>query len=468
MSLPLRKDAPRFGPGRFYLDALALVVPVMLQTLVTSLVSLVDNFMVAGLGDVKMSAVNVANQINFVYFVLVNVACMAGGIYLSQHRGAGNEEGMRQAFRFKLIMALAISALHLVLCLAFPEFLLGLMVSGNAASEEIVREGSAYLRIVSITYLPIAISTAAGTAYRDIGRAKAPLLFSSVAALANTFFNWMLIYGNLGAPRLEIAGAAVATGIARAIELAAFLAWIRARKPAFAFRPSRLFALDARLFREMLSKSGMMFLSETAWVVSETIITAIYNRRGGAETVAGMAAGWTIANLFFLVFGAIHTATNVVVGATLGAGKLDEARIKARWVSSGSVVMGAAVALAAAASTLIVPIVFGNLSADAQRVTKALVIVIALYLPLWSLLNAQFAVSRAGGDTAMGLWVDVGVTYALFVPVAFALAAWTPLGPVALFGLAKLSDLVKAAVAAWWLRKGRWVRNLATAISSPS
>lgn len=452
---------PLFGSGSFYRAALTIVVPVMAQSVITSLVSLVDNFMVAGLGDVKMAAVNVANQINFVYFVVLNTACMAGGIYLSQHRGAANEAGMKQAFRFKLILALSTSCFHLLLCMAFPEPLLRLMLSGNVASDEIVREGAAYLRIVAVGWIPIAISTATGSAYRDIGRAKAPLVFSSVAALTNTFFNWVLIYGNLGAPRLEIAGAAIATDIARAIELVAFLAWTRARRPAFAFRPSRLFALDMRLFKEILGKSGMMFFSETAWVISETIITAIYNGRGGAETVAGMAAGWTIANLFFLVFGAIQTATSVVVGSTLGAGELDEARAKARWIMSGSVVMGACIGLIAAASTFIVPLVFGNLSADAQRVTKGLIVVIGVYLPLWTLLNAQFSVSRAGGDTTMGVFVDVGVTYALFVPAAFAIAAWTSLGPVALFAVAKLSDIFKATASFWWLRKERWVRNLA-------
>jgi len=105
--------------------------------------------------------------------------------------------------------------------------------------------------------------------------------------------------------------------------------------------------------------------------------------------------------------------------------------------------------------------VFGNLSAEARVVTRGLVLTIACYIPLWTLLNAQFALSRSGGDTAMGVWVDVGVTYAVFIPLAFALSAWTGLGPVALFGLAKLSDIGKTTVAFWWLAKEKWVKNLA-------
>ena len=461
MSLAAHKAAPRFGPGRFYLDALALVVPVMLQMVITSLISLVDNFMVAGLGDVKMAAVNVANQINFVYLVVVNTACMAGGIFLSQHRGASDAEGMRQSLRFKAIAALCIAAVHSALCLAIPEALIGVMLGGNSQAGPIVAEGARFLRLSTPSFAPFAVAAAIGSSYRDIGRTKAPLVVSSCAAALCTALNWILIYGALGAPRLEVGGAAIATDIARVAEVAAFLVYTAVRRPAFAFRPRALFAVDRRLFTAILGRSAMMFLSETAWVISETIITALYNGRGGAETVAGMGAGWTIANVFFMAFGAVTTAASVIVGSTLGAGRLEEARRKGRWILNGSVAFGATVGAAAALSTFLIPLVFGNLSADARLVTRGLVFVIAAYIPLWTLLNAQFALSRSGGDTAMGMWVDVGVTYVVFLPLAFGLAGWTSLGPVALFALAKLTDVGKVATAFWWLAKERWVRNLA-------
>jgi putative MATE family efflux protein len=453
---------PLFGPRSFYKEALAIVIPVMLQSLVTGLISLVDNFMVAGLGDAKMAAVNVANQINFIYLIIVNTVCTAGGIYLSQHRGAEDSGGMRQAFRFKLLMAGAFALVHTTICLLFPEALLRLMLGGNSQGEEIIREGSRFMRSVAPSFIFMALATSIGTAFRDTGVTKVPLLVSSVAAAVCTLFNWIFIYGMFGAPRLEVVGAGLATDIARLFEFLAFAFMIAKKKPLFAFKPSRLFALDRRLFGAILSRSGMMLFSETAWVISETIITALYNGRGGAETVAGMAAGWTIANLIFLVFPAVHTATGVIVGSSLGADRLDEGRRKARWIMSGSVLFGAMAAIAALAATLAVPLVFGNLSPSARGVTRGLVFVIAAYLPLWTLLNAQFAVSRSGGDTAMGVWVDVGVTYVVFIPAAFAIALLTPLGPVALFGLAKLSDIPKALVARWWLAKERWVRNLAT------
>jgi Na+-driven multidrug efflux pump len=307
----------------------------------------------------------------------------------------------------------------------------------------------------------MAVSSAIGTSFREIGLPKIPLVISATATLVNTTGNWFLIYGNLGAPRLETSGAAVATIIARAFELTVFLLYLRFRPAPFFVGFRRLFRINKKLIRNILAKSGMMFLSEASWISSETIMTALYNGRGGAEVVAGMAAGWTIANIFFLLFGGIFTTTAVVIGGALGAGKLEEARIRADWIKSGAVAAGCIIAvLGAAATMLLIPLVFSNLTAQARSISLGLVWVILIYLPLWALLNAQFAISRAGGDTAMGMYADVSVNTLLFIPGAFILALCTSLNPVAMFAILKLSDIAKYYVARHFLKKERWIRNL--------
>lgn len=458
--MTLQLQHKKFGPVSFYKAALAVALPVMAQQLIQSLVSLIDNFMVAGLGDAKMAAVNVANQVNFIFFVLMFTLSGAGGVYMSQYNGAKDREGMQQAFRFKAITTLSLSLLFLLLCQLLPEQLLGMMTIGNTARDEIIATGAVYMRTVSWFFIPMALSQTIGSAFREIGRPKVPLVISVGATLLNTLLNWVLIYGNLGAPRLEVLGAAWATNIARLAELMAFIVYIRLTRPAFYVPFRRLLAARWRLFAEILRKSGLMVLSEATWVVSETVLAALYNGRGGAEVVAGMGAGWAIANIFFLVFTGIHVSTGVIVGGALGGDRLDEARDKARWMQSGSVIAGAALGLLQMASLLLIPLVFANLTAAALQITRGLLVVIAVYLPLWSLLNAQFAVSRSGGDMMMGVVVDVGVTYLVFIPGAFALALLTPVGPVVLFAILKLSDFLKFGVARHWLRKELWVVNL--------
>lgn len=452
----------RLGPPSFYRQALAIALPAMLQQLVMSLVSLVDNFMVAGLGDVSMAAVNVANQINFVYFVIVNTLTMAGGIYISQFKGSGDEEGMKHAFRFNVLATGLLSVLALALCQLVPEAMLGVMLRGNAVKAEIVAEGAAYLRTVSLATVLIGFSTSVGSALRVTGNTLTPLKFSIAGTLTNTLLNWVLIYGNLGAPRLGVEGAAIATDAARAVECACFAAYLFRARPAFAFKPLTLLKIDGRIFAGILSRSWMMIFSEGIWVLTETIMSAIFNGRGGAEVVAGVSAGFTIANIFFLAFPGIHTATGAIVGVSLGADKISEARDQARWIKSGAIAMGLALGAIEAASVLIIPLVFGNLSQEARSITRLMVWSLSAFMPLWTLLNAQFAISRSGGDALMGFMVDVVVSFAFFLPVLFSLALLTPIHPVALFVCAKSTDAVKAAVAEWWLRKEKWLRNLTT------
>ncbi|MDR2020703.1 MAG: MATE family efflux transporter [Treponema sp.] len=451
----------KIGPLSFYREALSIALPVMLQQLIMSMVSLIDNFMVAGLGDISMASVNVANQLNFVFLVIINTVSSAGGIYLAQFNGAGDAKGMKHAYRFKVIFGLAAAALYFTLCRLIPDKMIAMMTMGNAAQEEIILTGSGYLRLTSFTLVPIAVAAAIGTSFREIGLPKIPLYISAAATLINTAGNWLLIYGNLGAPRLETSGAAAATIIARIFEVSAFLVYVHLRPAPFFVGFTGIHRINRRLIGTMLSKSGMLFLSEASWISSETIMTALYNGRGGAEVVAGMAAGWTIANIFFLIFGGIWTATAVIIGGTLGAGRLDEARRRAEWIKSGAVAAGVIIAAAGAlASTLLIPIVFSNLTVTARGISLGLIYVILAYLPLWSLLNAQFAISRSGGDTAMGMYADVSVNTLLFVPGAFILALCTSLEPVIMFAILKLSDIAKYLVARHFLKKERWIRNL--------
>lgn len=450
----------RLGNFDFYKSCIKIAAPVMLQQLIMGLVSLVDNFMVAGLGDAKMAAVNVSNQVNFFYLVLIMTFYGAGGIYMAQNKGAKNILGMQQAFRFKMLFPILISTFYMASILIFPEFFIKIMTHGNAAQGEIVTSSAKYMRVVSFSCIPIAISGAIGTSYRETGKPKIPLIISVIATGVNTFLNYILIYGNFGAPRLEEIGAGVATVIARIVEMTLFITYIKLRPEEFYVRTREIFKIRIKVFLDMLRKSSMMFVGEITWGLSEMFMTSLYNSRGGSETVAGMAGGFTIANIFYLVFQGVHVATAVIVGGTLGRGDITSARQKARWIMYGSIIAGGFVGIVQASSTLFIPIVFSNLTLDAKNITRGLVILIACYMPIWTYLNAQFAISRSGGDTLFGVIVDVPVTLLLFVPGAIILTKYTSIGPVALFGIVKTTDFVKAAIGKILLKKEKWVKNI--------
>lgn len=449
-----------FGPKTFYKSALAIAVPIMLQQLIQSLVSLVDNFMVSGLGDVCMSGVNVAGQVLFVFMVFLNAICMSGGIFMTQFFGAQDKAGMGQAFRFKLAVGLAAFVPYLLVCVAFPRQVLGLMLIGNTQAALILDEAVAYIRIMFWIGVPMTVSVCVASSLRDLGRVKAPLVVTVIATLTNTLFNWLLIYGNLGFPRLAVRGAAWATVIARTLEVVIFIALYLRAKPEFAVRLRDLVKIDGRLFWEILKKSALVLFCEMVWVLSETITTAIYNGRGGADVVSGMASSFAIANLYFVAFGGVYSATGVILGKTLGQGDLDRARREKTWLLSGSALFGLAMTGFGFVTTLIVPVVFGRLSPSAIDICRRMVGTMALFMPVWVYMNTQQAVARAGGDTRMGAVTDAGLTIFVMLPMVFLLARFTDAGPVVLYCGVKLIDLIKVVVFHLWLKKELWLRNL--------
>ena len=258
----------QLGSLSFYKKALAIALPVMAQLFVQNLVSLIDNFMVAGLGDVKMSGVNIAGQINFMFMIFVNTISMSGGIFLAQYNGAKDSAGMQQTFRFKILVCTLAASLYMMISLVLPDQILSLMVRGNTQSSEIIVQGVSYMKMASFSWIPMAISLAIGSSLREIGRVKPPLVMSIIATCVNTFFNWVFIYGNLGAPRLEVRGAAFATIIARAVEMLLFIFYIRKTLPPFFSRLIDMFKVRISLFFTILKKSGVILISEMIWVLS--------------------------------------------------------------------------------------------------------------------------------------------------------------------------------------------------------
>ena len=191
--IKIRNGGRLFGPWKFYSGALAIAVPIMLQSLIQSLVSLVDNFMVSGLGDVAMSGVNVSGQVLFIFMVFLNAICMSGGIFMTQFFGAKDRQGMGQAFRFKLVIGFAAFVPYFLVCRIFPRQVLSLMLIGNSQAEMILDEAVQYIRIMFWMGIPMTVSVCIASSLRDLGKVKTPLIVTVIATLTNTLFNWLRI-----------------------------------------------------------------------------------------------------------------------------------------------------------------------------------------------------------------------------------------------------------------------------------
>ena len=211
-----------FGSRRFYRTVFAIVVPIIIQNLITSFVSLLDNIMVGQLGTAQMSGVAIANQLMFIFNICIFGGISGASIYGAQFYGAKDYEGMRACMRVKLYIALGIFVVLGAAFMLFDKQLISLFLQSGDAPEvvaETLEAGRRYLRISLIGLLPFAIASSYAGTLREAGETMLPMVAGVIAVLTNMVLNYILIFGHFGAPRMGVAGAATATVVSRCVEM---------------------------------------------------------------------------------------------------------------------------------------------------------------------------------------------------------------------------------------------------------
>ena len=201
------------GNKAFYMMVMAIAVPIMIQNGLTNFVNLLDNIMVGRLGTEEMSGVSIVNQIIFVYNLCIFGGTAGVGIFTAQYFGQKNDEGIRSTFRYKIWLALIITVGAAFLLLFFGKQLILLYLMGeNGGNEKLALEyGMTYLRIILLDLPAFMILQVYASTMRECGETVVPMKAGAAAVAVNLIFNYLLIYGKFGFPRLGVAGAAVAT-----------------------------------------------------------------------------------------------------------------------------------------------------------------------------------------------------------------------------------------------------------------
>ena len=420
------------------------------------LLSNVDLIMVGVLGASAIAAVSIFTQPRMMLLTVARSLAAAVTLLTAEYFGGGRLLRAGRVLRQSLFLgAIIMLVLHIIFFAYLPQLLLWMGAEQHylqlALDYAWIALGAVYL--TSITAVLQAIQL-------GFGETSIVLKTNLQGNIINVIVNALLIFGLGPFPAMGVRGAAYATVIARAFEFILFIVVYSRLKPAFMIRMADFFKINGRLFRETLKKGALILFCEMVWVFSETITTAVYNGRGGADVVSGMAAGFSIANLLFVAFGGIYSATGVILGKSLGAGKLEKARTEKTWLLSGAAVFGLFVMLFGFGTTLIVPVVYGRLSASAVKICRDMVMLIAILMPFWLYMNTQQAIARAGGDTAMGFYVDGLLTLFVMIPMVLLLGKYTLIGPVMMYACVKVIDLMKVVIFHFWLKRERWLKNL--------
>ncbi|MGI5970107.1 MAG: MATE family efflux transporter [Oscillospiraceae bacterium] len=451
------------GDRAFYIKVLTLIVPIILQNLITNFVNLLDNVMIGQVGTAQMSGVAIANQLIFVANLTVFGGLSGPGIYGAQFFGAGDNDGLRHTLRFKIWTAVVIMAGAIAVFSLGGSRLISLYLTGEgdkSEAAEMLSYGLDYLRIMVWGLIPFALSQAYGGTLRETGEAMLPMKASIAAVFTNLVLNYILIFGKLGFPELGVVGAAIATVISRYVELAIMLIYTRRHIGRFSFIRGLFSSMRVplELVKNILKKGMPLLVNELLWSLGVTTTTQIFSTCG-LNVVAGLNISSTVTNLFNVVFISIGSATAVMVGQALGASDIDRAKSyvwKLIFFNFGvCLVIGAGLG----AASPFIPDIYKT-TEDVRKLATLFMLTSALYMPINSITHICYFAIRSGGKTIITFLFDSAYTWAVCIPLVYALAHFSGLGIAAIYPLSFLADTVKSVIGIIIVRTGYWAQNV--------
>ena len=452
------------GDRAFYSTVLAIVVPVIIQNGISNFVNLLDNLMVGALGDAQMSGVSIANQLVFIFNLTVFGGLAGPGIFGAQFYGAGDIGGLRNTFRIKVLESLVLLALAFVALIGFNEPLISIFLQGDgdpAMAQDMLHNSQNYLMVILFGLPAFAMTQCYAGTLREMGETRLPMIASVTAVITNALFNYLLIFGKLGLPRLEVVGAAVATVISRYVELGIVMAFTHKNHARFSFIEGAFKSLrvPAVLVRKVLRMGAPLLVNELLWSIGVSTLTAAYSLCG-LTVVSALSIMYTISNLFNSVYFSMGTAVAVMIGQDLGAGEFDRAKADVWRLMAFAVAVAAGMGLLLILAAPLIPRAYSGVTEDVRETATRLLRVTACAMPLYSFAHCSYFTLRSGGKTVITFLFDCGYTWAISVPLALLMVRVIRADVIMAYAAVEGANLIKCVMGYFFVRSGKWIQNL--------
>lgn len=449
--------------------ALVLAVPMMIQNGITNAVGLVDHIMVGSLGTEVMTAVSIVGQLLFVYSLAIFGGISGPGIYVAQFYGQGNTEGVRCATRMKAWICMLCTVGGIAILLIGESFFIQLYLHGESAEIDAAltaAHAKDYLHIMLLGLPAMAVTQIYSGTLRETGCSINPMVAGIVSVSADIIFNWLLIFGNLGFPELGIEGAAIATVIARYLEMTVLVVWTYVRRNQHEFIKGlwRTLNIPREIRRKMIIKTIPIFFNEFLWAEAIAVLTQCYSVRG-LEVVAGINISNVLCNLLNVAFVALGYSVGILAGQALGAGKYEEARknVFTLTVFSALICVGLAAVLMSLAGVF--PTIYDTTD-EVRSLATQFIIATALFFPIHGILNSLYFTLRSGGKTLITFVFDSVFSWTVTLPLALILSFLSDLHVLAVYTIVQAADIIKIIIGTVMIRKGVWIKNLAAELST--
>jgi putative MATE family efflux protein len=448
-------------PG-FYKRLFCLSLPMVLQNLITFSLGLIDTFMVSQLGNEEMAAVTTANVPVFILISIIFGVQSGLGILISQYWGKGDVKSISRALGVACIIGGGLTLILAAVFFLFPVQVMDLLSNRHDLS----LLGAPYLRVIGFAFVFNMLSSIYASAQRSVENPSFGMKLFGFSTILNTGLNYLLIFGHFGFPALGVAGAAIATLLARISEFV--ICVICALR-------SKTIPLEIPLFlrpglgmvRKFLKYASPVVLNEAVWGLGNSLLTVILGYTDNSvEMLAANAVMGNLNRVLLVVCFGLGSATAVILGKAIGEGKrhafvLDLGRALL-WFT---ILVGGALGLICLILTPVffVPVVFPmfKLYDESAAIAFALAVANFLFFPFHACsTSAIVGILRGGGDVIWSTVLDNAPLWLVCLPVTAltALVLKTGVWPIVLS--MQLENLVKFPFCVWRVGSGKWINDV--------
>ena len=441
----------------FYGQIIRLVTPIVLQNLLSSLVSSADVVMLNFVGQSAISAVSLAGQYAHVLFMVFYGLGTGATMLCAQYYGKRDFRAIEVVQGIALRFSLCFSLLFAVLALTIPEYMM--LVFTN--DQELIALGSQYIRILSVCYLCWGVTEVYISIVRSVGRVAIGTVLNTTAVVLNVALNAVFIFGWLGMPRLGVAGVALATSISRLVELGLCFV-VSARSKDVKLKLSAVFVRNKALFTDFIKLSVPAMANDIVWGLAFSVYSVIIGHLGN-DAVAANSLATVVRNFGTILCFGLASAGGILLGQKIGEGKLEEARADGRrllWLTVASSAVGGLVVLIARPFVLMYA-GGGNFTETALEYLWVMLLINSYYIMGCGVNTTLIAgVFRAGGDSRFGLICDIIDMWVYAVPLGFLAAFVFKLPVLWVYFLLCTDEFVKWPWVFRRYRSGKWLKNI--------
>lgn len=448
------------GKG-FYRDLIALALPIIFQNLIMSSLALTDTFMVGVLGEVPMAALTVANTPIFIIQLMVFGLQSGSAVLINQYWGKQDKDAINRVIGIGFYLAGTVSSLFALVMFLFPIKAMSLF-SNN---EVLIPIAAKYIRIVGFSYILNSITGVYTGAHRGMENPKLGLYIFSVSMVINTFLNWVLIFGKLGAPALGVEGSAIATLISRIIEFIIMVMYAKTNHR-FKLNLKSVFKPGKIMLNKFIKYSSPVVLNETLWGTGTALYPTIMGHMSGStEILAAYTIASNIDKICTVMVGAIAVTAAIITGREIGKGNMDESYDVGSALCMVSVIVGLVIGamMLVLIRIFIAPVVypFFGLSDKACTIATMMQTITYSLIALRAFNGTNIVgVLRGGGDVLAASIIDVVPLWFFALPMAAMCGLFLKTDILWVYLAVALESTVKFIMGMWRFRSKKWINDV--------